>query len=396
MSDLERESVMDMEVLPVAVVRRSALEHNVAAFASYCRSVGADYAPHIKTTMCRVMFDAQREAGAWAATVANVTQARWLRSWECPRIVIANQVVDRVALDWVVDQADNGDCEIYFWVDSRAGIDAAEAARARAGAGAALRVLVEVGHRGGRTGCRSLDLALDIARAVSGSPALELHGVACFEGLVAPAEAGTVVPGLLSLAEAAVAGIREEGLAASERLIVTAGGSAYFDRVVETFGALPQAETRVVLRSGCYVVHDDGFYENVSPLGRVGGTPLRAALEIWSVVHSTPEPGLAIAGFGKRDVGVDMGMPRPLHLRREGETVSVPEQLVVTALNDQHAHIADPGGLLRVGDLLGVGVSHPCTTLDKWSRLAMVDDGNRLIEWVDTSFTRHDPAAATG
>jgi D-serine dehydratase len=210
---------------------------------------------------------------------------------------------------------------------------------------------------------------------------------------VAPAEAETVVPELLSLAAAAVACIREQGLAAAERLIVTAGGSAYFDRVVETFGVLPRAGTRVVLRSGCYVVHDDGFYENVTPLGRVGGTSLRAAVEIWSAVHSTPEPGLAIAGFGKRDVGFDMGMPRPLRLRREGETVSVREQLAVTALNDQHAHIADPDGLLRIGDLLGVGVSHPCTTLDKWSRLAMVDDGYRLIEWVDTSFARNDPVS---
>jgi D-serine deaminase-like pyridoxal phosphate-dependent protein len=294
-------------------------------------------------------------------------------------------------LDWVVEQADRRESEVYFWVDSLAGIAAAEAACGRAGAGVALRVLVEVGHLGGRTGCRSLDAAVDVARAASRSPSLELYGVSCFEGLVAPDSVEAVVPELLALVDATVAAIREERLAATDRLIVTAGGSAYFDRVIEALGRQPRDLTRPVLRSGCYVIHDNGFYEQVAPRRGAADLRLRAALEVWSAVHSTPEPGLAIAGFGKRDVGFDMGMPRPLHLRRNGTTVPIVTQMEIIALNDQHAHVADPEGLLHVGDLLGVGVSHPCTTLDKWSRLALVDDEDHLLEWVDTAFVRHGP-----
>jgi D-serine deaminase-like pyridoxal phosphate-dependent protein len=61
---------------------------------------------------------------------------------------------------------------------------------------------------------------------------------------------------------------------------------------------------RVVLRSGCYLTHDDGLYARASPLPE-----LRPALELWARVLSCPEPGLAIAGFGKRDAPYDIDLP---------------------------------------------------------------------------------------
>ncbi|HVW19215.1 MAG TPA: alanine racemase, partial [Solirubrobacteraceae bacterium] len=353
------------------------------------RDAEVDLAPHVKTTMSPQVFAAQEAAGAWAATVANVAQARWLRTWGCRRIVIANQVVDPIALDWVVEQADGGACEVCFWVDSLAGVEASEAARARAGAGPALRVLVEVGHRGGRTGCRTLEEAVAIAAAVTRSDALELHGVACFEGLVAPGDADDVVSALLRRTVEVADQVRD--LSPVERFVLTAGGSAYFDRVVAAFASQSRETTRVVLRSGCYVMHDVGFYDEVAPALGHGRAPLRSALEVWGAVHSTPEPGLALVGIGKRDVGYDMGYPRALTRRRGDDMRAVRGRVEVTALNDQHAHVADPDGLLAVGDLVGFGVSHPCTTLDKWSTLALVDDDYTLIDWIDTAFTRHRP-----
>ena len=39
---------------------------------------------------------------------------------------------------------------------------------------------------------------------------------------------------------------------------------------------------------------------------------LTAALQVWAQVLSTPEPGLAILGAGKRDLPFDLGLPVPV------------------------------------------------------------------------------------
>ena len=119
---------------------------------------------------------------------------------------------------------------------------------------------------------------------------------------------------------AGVARLRAAGLLPPGAL-VSAGGSAWFDRVAERLAALPR-DLRRVLRSGASVTHDDGFYRLRTPFRRVPDEgPLTAALEIWAQVLSTPEPGLAIAGMGKRDAPFDEGLPVPLEMRRRRRVV---------------------------------------------------------------------------
>jgi D-serine deaminase-like pyridoxal phosphate-dependent protein len=128
---------------------------------------------------------------------------------------------------------------------------------------------------------------------------------------------------------------------------------------------------RVVLRAGCYVTHDDGIYAESSPLAG-----LRAALELRARVLSCPEPGLAIAGFGKRDAPYDLGLP----------IVRRPGGVTVEALNDQHAYLRDPGGALAVGDTVVCGISHPCTAFDKWPLIGVVDDDDVVVGSIRTYF----------
>jgi D-serine dehydratase len=120
------------------------------------------------------------------------------------------------------------------------------------------------------------------------------------------------------------------------------------------------------------------------------GDGLRAALELWAYVQSTPEPGLAIATLGKRDVSFDVHMPLPQHWFRPGVHAR-PQDLgagfEVTGLSDQHAFVTLPDDSpLRVGDMLSFGISHPCTTFDKWQLLYVVDDKYRVIEGIRTFF----------
>ena len=55
--------------------------------------------------------------------------------------------------------------------------------------------------------------------------------------------------------------------------------------------------------------------------------------------------------------------------------------------NDQHAymklHVAEG---LRVGDLVGRGISHPCTAFDEWRLIPVVADGYRVLDAVLSYF----------
>jgi D-serine deaminase-like pyridoxal phosphate-dependent protein len=146
---------------------------------------------------------------------------------------------------------------------------------------------------------------------------------------------------------------------------------------------------RVVVRAGTYVTHDVDTYERGSPLAARGAPSerLRPALELWGMILSRPEADLAIAGFGKRDVSYDLALPFPFAIRRSGVTREIADGLTVTTLNDQHAFVrVGPEVDLQVGDLIGCGISHPCTAFDKWRLLPLVDDEYRVVGAIQTYF----------
>lgn len=51
--------------LPIAVLKRSALENNLREMQAYIERVGIQRAPHAKTTMCPQLFTRQLEHGSW-------------------------------------------------------------------------------------------------------------------------------------------------------------------------------------------------------------------------------------------------------------------------------------------------------------------------------------------
>ena len=175
--------------------------------------------------------------------------------------------------------------------------------------------------------------------------------------------------------------------AVGDEFIVTAGGSVYFDVVARELTAGGTAGMTVVLRSGAYVTHDHGHYDTVSPARRnaADAPVLRPALELWAQVLSRPEPGLALLGAGRRDAGFDMGLPVPLRVMHEGVARRISGE--VSRLNDQHAYLRlDDGTALVPGDLVCLGISHPCTTLDKWRVIPVVNDDGRVIDTVHAFF----------
>jgi D-serine deaminase-like pyridoxal phosphate-dependent protein len=144
---------------------------------------------------------------------------------------------------------------------------------------------------------------------------------------------------------------------------------------------------RIVLRSGCYASHDAGVCEEQSPFGAHPRAPyrLRDAVQLWAPVLSRPEPTLVIAGLGKRDAATDHGLPVP-RFRYSGGSMN-PVEATVTLVNDQHAYLSVPAASpLKVGDVLGFAISHPCTTFDKWRSISVVDRDYTVVEVGITRF----------
>ena len=384
--------------MPVALLKRSALDNNLRVMQAYIERAGVNLAPHAKTTMCPQLFARQLSHGSWGLSAATMTQFKLCHDFGVERLILANQLVGRAEITGLARLwAQTPQRAYYVLVDSIEGAKAiSDGFRECAGAPPA-RLLIEVGIPHGRCGVRTLEEGLSLARAIQSLPHVELHGVEGYEGLRVSDHAGhdtAAVLDFLSTVRRLYEALAADNLFADpDQIIVSAGGSAYYDLVAHVLSGNPQGVV-VVLRSGCYVTHDSGFYRRL--LMRIqhraieGPAPhLVAALEVWSRVISRPEPNLAIVMMGKRDVSYDIDLPVVRWWFREGrhDAPQSVDGLVVDKLNDQHGYLTVPAEAdLAVGDLLGFDISHPCTTFDKWSLLLEVDDDYTVVGGLKTFF----------
>lgn len=383
--------------LPAAVLHYDRLLANSAWMTAFTEANGLRIAPHGKTTMAPQLFALQMAAGAWAITVATTQQLAVCRRFGVPRVLLANQPVGRAAIDACFSVLSGDDpIELHCLADSVEGVAALAEGASRDAPLSPLGVLVEVGVEAGRTGARTRDAALEVANAVAAAPGLALTGIECFEGILPDTAAvDRLLDDVLGLAEACHA---QKLFADGAPIVLSAGGSAFYDRVGERFeqADLGGREVVKVIRSGCYLTHDtigyDAAYGRILRETRLTLPPgrLEAAIEVWAHVQSRPEPGRTILTMGKRDVSHDAGLPVPVAWFRPGAMSApapMPRGYAVLALNDQHCHLGTPGeSPLAVGDMVAFGIGHPCTTFDKWGLLMVIDPDYTVVDAVRTFF----------
>jgi D-serine deaminase-like pyridoxal phosphate-dependent protein len=376
-------------ITPVLTLSAAALEHNLDLLERFTAEHGLSFAPHGKTSMAPQLFARQLARGAWGITAAVPHQVRVYRAFGVPRIFLANEVVDASALAWIASELDaDPDFGLVAYVDSPRGVALMD--EGLRGAGRRLDVVVELGCDGGRTGVRDEAAADAVADAVARSGTLRLVGVAGYEGELREKTPETVrawVRRLVALARRFDAAGR---FADAEQIIVSAGGSAWFDAVADVLGPVGDMSRPVLrlLRSGAYVTHDDGHYRQVTPYNRLpGDDALSAAFRLWAQVVSRPEPGLALLNAGKRDAAYDLHLPMALEVRGADGKVRPVEGLSVTGLADQHTFVEVAAGTeLEVGDWVGLGLSHPCTSFDKWQLIPQVAEDGTVTDLIRTFF----------
>lgn len=253
-------------------------------------------------------------------------------------------------------------------------------------------VVVELGAgEGARTGARTDADCAAVADAVAAAPTLRLVGVAGYEGEVPDATPERVRDWLRRLVALAASFDKDGRFADAEEVVVSAGGSAWFDSVAEVFAEIPELSRPVLklLRSGAYVSHDDGHYKHLTPFNRVPEEgALEPAFRLWAQVVSRPTREQAFANAGKRDAAYDLDLPQAQVVRdaRDG-SVRPAAGITVTGLSDQHAWIrTEEDADLEVGDWVGMGLSHPCTSFDKWQLIPVAESDGTVTDYIRTFF----------
>ncbi len=340
------------------------------------------------------IFKKQFEDGAWAITAATVSQIQVYRRFGVHRILMANQLVGRQNIRFVVEEL-NQDPEFDFFclVDSVEQVRQLSRTAQAFGLRKPLKVLLEVGLSGGRTGCRTNEEARAVVQAVKEErDLLQLAGVEGFEGVITgPSEkALSRVDTYLRTLVDTLEGLSEDDFEGVDEVVFSAGGTAFFDRVVHVFKEVKFSKPiRVVVRSGCYLTSDaTGYAEYLEAAEKRGFKgPLQEALEVWAYIQSMPEPGLALVSMGKRDCPYDNHLPIPHQAYRPQVGWMELPPCEILAVTDQHAFLKYEGPTqLQVGDMIKSGISHPCTAFDKWRFIPVVNDQYVVVDGILTFF----------
>lgn len=376
--------------LPAALLKKTALENNIAWMQRYADARGVSLAPHGKTTMTPWIFQAQQRAGAWGIGVGSAWQASAAMASGVERVLMVNQLVGRANMQAVSRlKAHYRAAEFICCIDSLANARALSAFFSERQQ--TLDVLIEQGVAGGRCGCRSVEDALALAQAAAELPGLRLRGLELYEGVLHGDDPQPQVEALLR--QAADLACRMEHLVEGE-FVLTGAGTVWYDVVCNIWlAAKKPARCRIVIRPGCYITHDRGIYDIAQkalvardPIACDLGGDLTSALELMAMVQSVPEADRAVVNFGKRDCAFDAGLPQPVARYRNGTQLSA-EGIESVGIMDQHCMLRlAPGSDVQVGDILVFGTSHPCLTFDKWKTLLLVDEQYNVLEELDTLF----------
>lgn len=379
--------------LPAAVLYEDKLRHNLEWMRQFIEAYGVQLAPHGKTTMAPRLFEMQLESGAWGITLATAHQTRVAHAHGVRRVLMANQLVGKRNMAIIAELLRDPEFEFYCLVDSAALVD--QLGEFLSSAGLRLRVLIEIGVAGGRTGVRDAEQLQSVVDGLARwKSSLNLCGVELYEGVL---DNEPQIREFLSRAVEVTRDLAAKDAFSHSPILLTGAGSAWFDVVAEVFSAAKfDHPVQVVLRPGCYLTHDVGAYRKAharmqsgNPIVQQMHQELLPALHIWAYVQSIPEDDKAIVALGKRDAAFDSGLPTPaLHFRPGGSApTAAPEHWLLTKMMDQHAFLRiAPGDDLHVGDMIAFDICHPCLTFDKWRTLVVVNSAFDVVDLVRTFF----------
>jgi D-serine deaminase-like pyridoxal phosphate-dependent protein len=342
-------SIYDLDT-PTLLVDSDRLERNIAEMATKVAAGGKALWPHTKTHKTPEIARMQLAAGAAGLTVAKLDEAKVLAYSGCKEIFIANQLVGEIKVQRLMALLEHAQI--------RVGADSMEVAGpigvAAKGNGRKVPVMIEVDTGLGRSGTRSLEETLLLAKRITDQPGLEFLGIFTHEGHLYRGKDG----GVDAEAAASVAALMRETAAA----LRDQGTPCQVVSVGSTPGAalLAPEPGLTELRPGVYVFNDRTQV-------RRGVQADRCALTVLATVISVRPDGRVVIDAGTKAFASD----NPFADKTFGEVVDHPE-LTFSGISEEHGHLQAEGATdLRVGDKVRVVPNHACTCVNMHNWLTL-------------------------
>lgn len=341
--------VADLET-PVPVIDLDRVEHNLETMQTYCDRYGLALRPHIKTHKIPQLARRQIELGAHGITCQKLGEAEVMADAGCADILLTYPLVgDAKAIRLGA---------LARRVTVRVGIDNPVAlVTVAAGARLAEReigILIEFESGKDRTGVRSVDDALDLARAAHATAGVRFDGLMTY-----PSTAATATFVAAAMPRFAAAGL--------PIAIVSGGGTPHGYHAHEIAGLTE-------VRAGTYIYHDR------ATVGAGAATLEECAVHVHATVVSRPAPNRAIIDAGSKSLSSDL--VQPAVGGGYGFIVEYPDALI-ERLSEEHG-IVDLARCARkpvVGERVRVLPNHVCVVTNLHDQMAVSRDGEVVGFW---------------
>jgi 3-hydroxy-D-aspartate aldolase len=336
---------------PCLVLDLDALENNIRKMGRLAKQMGVRHRIHGKMHKSVDIAKLQAELGnSCGVCCQKVSEAEVFVRGGIKDVLVSNQVRDAAKIDRLARLPSLG-ARIIVCVDDFANV--ADLSAAAQKHGTQIECLVEIDCGAGRCGVTTVPAVVEIAKAIAAAPGLKFAGIQAYQGAMQHLDLYEDRKAKIALAIAivreAVDALKAEGLACD---IVGGGGtgSYYFEGNSGVYNEL---------QCGSYAFMDADYGRILDKDGkRIDQGEWENALFILTSVMSHAKADKAICDAGLKAQSVDSGLPF-VYGRNDVKYVKC---------SDEHGVIADPQGVLRVGEKLRLVPGHcdPTCNVHDW------------------------------
>jgi 3-hydroxy-D-aspartate aldolase len=336
---------------PALVLDLDALERNIRKMGDYARAHGMRHRVHGKMhKSVDVYFLQERLGGACGVCCQKVSEAEVFARAGVKDVLVSNQVRDPAKIDRLARMPRLG-ARTICCVDDLANV--ADLSAAAVKHGTQIECLVEIDCGAGRCGVTTTPAVVAIAQAVDAAPGLKFAGIQAYQGAMqhmdSYADRKAKIEVAVAMVADAVAGLKAVEL---ECDIVGGGGtgSYYFESTSGVYNEL---------QCGSYAFMDADYGRILDKDGnRIDRGEWENALFLLTSVMSHAKADKAIVDAGLKAQSVDSGLP----------VVFGRDDVTYVKCSDEHGVVADPQGVLKVGDKLRLVPGHcdPTCNVHDW------------------------------
>ncbi len=336
---------------PCLVLDLDALERNIRKMGDYAKAHGMRHRVHGKMHKSVDVAKLQESlGGAVGVCCQKVSEAEVFARGGIKDVLVSNQVRDPAKIDRLARLPKLG-ARTIVCVDDVANVADLSAAAVRHGT--TIECLVEIDCGAGRCGVTTTPAVVEIVQAIAAAPGLKFSGIQAYQGAMQHMDSYADRKAKIALAVAqvkdAVDTLKAEGLDCD---IVGGGGtgSYYFESASGVYNEL---------QCGSYAFMDADYGRILDKDGRrIDQGEWENALFLLTSVMSHAKADKAIVDAGLKAQSVDSGLP----------VVFGRDDVTYVKCSDEHGVVADPEGVLKVGDKLRLVPGHcdPTCNVHDW------------------------------